>query len=107
VILVIRNCIWGYKCQAFWSDLSKTDDESIRFCGECEKEVFYCNSPEELQEAIALNKCVNFHSSLIVSKSDEKIGDELINKRLTGMPGPGITDITECVLADFNDDIPF
>jgi hypothetical protein len=69
---VIRNCIWGYKCQAFCSSLSRTADDSIRFCGECEKEVYYCNSPEDLQDAIALNRCVNLHSSLIVSKSDKK-----------------------------------
>jgi hypothetical protein len=52
--------------------LSRTADDSIKFCGECEKEVYYCNSPEDLQDAIALNRCVNLHSSLIVSKSDKK-----------------------------------
>jgi len=69
----IRNCTFAFKCTMNWNELSETDEDSIRFCQNCQKEVFFCNTDEELAEAIKKNKCV----SLIAPYSLEP---------LTGMP---------------------
>jgi hypothetical protein len=39
--LTIRNCRFAYKCSAKWEDLQETGDEFIRFCDDCEKEVYF------------------------------------------------------------------
>jgi len=41
-----------------WETLSDTDDRQIRFCQSCQKEVFFCNTNEELAEAIKMNRCI-------------------------------------------------
>ena len=43
-----------------WGDLNPIDGESrnIRYCSECEENVFFCNTDEELVEAIRGNRCV-------------------------------------------------
>jgi len=41
-----------------WETLSDTDDRQIRFCQSCQKEVFFCNTNEELAEAINMNRCI-------------------------------------------------
>jgi hypothetical protein len=55
----IRNCIFSFKCEMKWGKLNETDDENIKFCDSCQKEVYFCNSDEELVEAIKRNKCVS------------------------------------------------
>jgi len=57
-IPMIRNCRFAYKCEAKWEQLPETDDPSVRFCLDCEKEVHYCLTDEQLAEAIRLNRCV-------------------------------------------------
>ena len=56
----LRNCVLSYKCPNDWDALSETDDENIRFCNECEKEVFFCHDDEDLAKGIRLNRCVAF-----------------------------------------------
>ena len=41
-----------------WETLSDTDDRKIKFCQSCQKEVFFCNTDEELAEAIKMNRCI-------------------------------------------------
>ena len=64
----IRNCILGSKCEADWQRMMivRRGDESedgdliseIRFCKDCQKEVYQCNFDEELIKNIKLNRCV-------------------------------------------------
>jgi hypothetical protein len=60
----IRNCMWGFKCQETWESLSDTDDDDVRFCAKCQKEVFHCTDDDSLVDSIARNRCVaiNPHS---------------------------------------------
>ena len=64
----IRNCVFGFKCDASWEkmkvvrqdgldkDGQKTSE--IRFCNKCQKEVYQCNFDDELLENIHLNRCI-------------------------------------------------
>jgi hypothetical protein len=54
----IRNCIWGFKCQETWESLSETDDDDVRFCSKCQKEVFHCTDDDSLVNSIARNRCI-------------------------------------------------
>jgi hypothetical protein len=65
--LSIRNCKFAYLCSAKWEDLQKTDDEEIRFCNACQKEVFFCDSDKTLIAFIKLNRCV----AILKPKSNE------------------------------------
>ena len=56
--LTIRNCIFGFKCSAIWEDLQETEDEAIKFCNSCQREVHYCSDDFELGTAVRLNRCV-------------------------------------------------
>jgi hypothetical protein len=54
----IRNCIFGFKCDQQWDDMSLTNKDHVRFCGNCEKEVFFVEKKGQLLKAIQLNRCV-------------------------------------------------
>ena len=54
----IRNCEFRFKCPKTWDSLKKTDDESIRFCDQCNRTVHFCKTAGELQRAIIKNQCV-------------------------------------------------
>lgn len=56
--LIIRNCKFSYQCKAKWNALIETDDDEIRFCNDCQKEVFFCDSNDTLITFIKLNRCV-------------------------------------------------
>ena len=56
----IRNCRFAYKCEKTWDDLivDASSSRSVRFCDDCEKSVFLCETDTELAKAIRLNRCV-------------------------------------------------
>jgi hypothetical protein len=54
----IRNCRFAFKCNAKWDELVHTRNDEIRFCGECQREVYYCYSDDDLAESIRLNRCI-------------------------------------------------
>ncbi len=58
--VMLRNCTFAYKCTKQWEKLEETDQESIRFCYDCQKEVYYCEDDQELLKSIKLNRCVAF-----------------------------------------------
>lgn len=115
---MIRNCPWGYSCTKEWADLSDTRDEDIRFCTDCQKEVHWVDSREELAESVLLNRCVSFRALLIDSIL---VGEEISGERdgsitLTGLATPDILDYepTQGTKKDYDplndfddDDIPF
>lgn len=116
----IRNCSWGYSCDQKWEQLSLTHNTGIRFCGTCEKEVYRCETQEELAENITLNRCVNFSSDItdIMNIEPQTIEEP---KMFTGYPAslakeqgykpstqratPANSPIQPTI--DFDDDIPF
>ena len=58
--LTIRNCVFSFKCSAVWEQLEDTDSETVRFCQDCQREVHYCDTDDELVTAVKLNRCVAF-----------------------------------------------
>ena len=55
---MIRNCTFAFKCSVNWDNLEETDDENIRFCLDCQKEVHFCEDDEDLVKSIKLNRCI-------------------------------------------------
>ena len=41
----IKNC-FQFVCPENWNNFEKTDDENVRFCGSCEKQVFKATDEE-------------------------------------------------------------
>ena len=54
----LRNCVFGFKCTANWDEMKRTSEQRVRHCDECKKDVYFITKPEELIEAINLNRCV-------------------------------------------------
>ena len=54
----IRNCVFAFKCTAKWNELMSTEDDKIRFCSECQKEVHLCEDDQELVKSVRLNRCI-------------------------------------------------
>ena len=54
----IRNCSFGFKCNQKWEDLLKRKEKNIKYCHECEKEVYLIETNTELMHAIKFNHCV-------------------------------------------------
>jgi hypothetical protein len=54
----IRNCSFGFKCTQKWENLLKRKEKNIKYCHECEKEVFLIETNVELMDAIKFNHCV-------------------------------------------------
>jgi hypothetical protein len=56
----LRNCVLAYKCPNDWDALPETDNSDVKFCNECQKEVYFCHDDEDLAKGIRLNRCVAF-----------------------------------------------
>ena len=56
---LIRNCIFAFKCEQKWEDMQLTRRNDVKFCPNCQKEVFFCNTDEQLKDAIVLNRCIS------------------------------------------------
>ena len=58
--LNIENCEYSveYECPLDWGNLKKTDDLKIRFCNECNQNVYQCKTGKEMREHIKLNHCI-------------------------------------------------
>jgi len=54
----IRNCRFAFKCNKQWADLRETRFSKVRFCVDCQRDVFLCTTDGELREAVRLNRCV-------------------------------------------------
>ena len=57
----IKNC-FEFVCPENWNNFEKTDDENVRFCGSCEKQVFKATDEETLEELSKGKKCVAYFS---------------------------------------------
>lgn len=55
---MIKNCEFAYKCPMNWDDLSFTDNASVRFCDQCQRNVYWVYTESDLAECIRLNRCV-------------------------------------------------
>ena len=59
----IRNCVLSIKCKKKWenmeSEMDDDDNEKIKFCSDCQQEVYLCETDEELAKNIRLNRCIS------------------------------------------------
>ena len=53
-----RSCTFKFKCYISWDDLKVTQNPAVGFCEDCKKHVYYCETPEQLNFAIAKDLCV-------------------------------------------------
>ena len=54
----LRNCIFGFNCTAKWESMLKTDNQNIRHCDFCNKNVYHVSNKNDLLMAIELDRCV-------------------------------------------------
>ena len=56
----VENCNWKIKfeCPLQWLSLIPTDNDFIRFCDRCSKNVYYCRTNEEVDEHAKHGHCV-------------------------------------------------
>ena len=54
----IRNCSFGFKCTQKWENLLKRKEKNIKYCHDCEKEVYLIETNTELMHSIKFNHCV-------------------------------------------------
>lgn len=71
--LTIRNCTFAYKCIADWDALQTTNDESIRFCNGCQREVHLCEDDNELVQSVKLNRCIAIYKEDSAGKGNPKM----------------------------------
>ena len=57
----IKNC-FEFVCPENWNNFEESDDENVRFCCYCEKQVFKATEKETLEELSKGNKCVAYFS---------------------------------------------
>ena len=56
----IRNCRFTFKCPKKWTELAPIvgSDRNIRFCGQCEQNVYRCETDREIALAVKANRCI-------------------------------------------------
>ena len=57
----VQNCTedrFDFLCPMFWSKLIKTDDENVRSCLVCKKNVHLCKTDAELKQHVEAGHCV-------------------------------------------------
>ena len=55
----IKNC-FEFVCPLKWDNLEKTDENNIRYCGSCEKQVYKAKNMFSFYELSEQNKCVAY-----------------------------------------------
>ncbi|REL35881.1 hypothetical protein [Thalassotalea euphylliae] len=53
-----RNCEFKFKCPEDWDSMSITDDDTVRHCEVCERNVYLCQDESEIIDALKFNRCV-------------------------------------------------
>jgi hypothetical protein len=57
--ITIRNCTFAFRCKANWDQMTPADsDGRVRFCLGCQKEVYLCESDQELIHNVVNNRCI-------------------------------------------------
>lgn len=55
----LRNCVFAFRCKANWDNMTPVDSSGrVRFCLDCQKEVYLCESDQELIHYVVNNKCI-------------------------------------------------
>ena len=57
----IKNC-FEFVCPENWDSFEKTDNDRVRFCGSCQRQVFKAENKETLKQLSKEEKCVAYFS---------------------------------------------
>lgn len=68
----LRNCKFAFRCTRTWKSLHPSDNESVRFCDDCARDVHLCRTDRELLEAVQADKCV----AIVLKKPGEPFQDK-------------------------------
>jgi uncharacterized protein (TIGR02996 family) len=68
---------WKLKCPKSWSALATTEDDRVRHCDTCQRNVYFCATLDEVRERGAASQCVAFAPQL---ERDQAIGAYRIRK---------------------------
>lgn len=55
----LANCKFAFKCTKTWESLEKTSEPGVRYCSDCQEEVFYCITKSEIVDALRDRKCIS------------------------------------------------
>ncbi len=58
------NLQFRYQCPKSWEALTSTDDATIRFCNQCNQNVYFCSSVAEVRDHATNDHCVAFSPRL-------------------------------------------
>jgi hypothetical protein len=76
----IANCPMEFVCDRKWDDLASTAQEGVRRCAQCDTDVHFCHTIEELLQHASLKHCVAFN--LVEDDRPRHTGTQLL-----GLPG--------------------
>ena len=92
-IKTIRNCNVSFEfvCPLTWDKLNATEDNNIRFCGECQRQVFFCSMDEETITHARAGDCIarempedNSRNMIIIGRpSIEEIREDILREHYT------------------------
>jgi hypothetical protein len=57
-----------------FDELNDTANRNIKFCTECQREVHYCATDDEIVDAIHRNKCIAIYNPYNNSESEMILG---------------------------------
>lgn len=69
-----------YQCPNHWETLSPTPEAAVRYCGDCRRNVYFCESVESVERHASEGHCIAVPRRLTAS-----VGAEL-TRDMTGMP---------------------
>ena len=52
------HCRFEFLCDKQWDDLEQTDQKSKRYCGDCARHVYLCNTEKQLERCQVRRDCV-------------------------------------------------
>ena len=57
----VRNieCTFEFKCDKQWDDLETQVASNIKFCNQCQTDVYLCKTQDELDHASSLGRCIS------------------------------------------------
>ena len=78
----ISNCSINFKvkCPVLWESLEMTEQEDVRFCSRCEKDVYLCSTRKRAIAYAKLGRCIayEYDDRLMLGEPEN---DLIINKR--------------------------
>lgn len=63
----VVNCepVFRFRCPNRWESLEPTETNDVRYCEECDQNVYFCRSDDEIATHVELRHCVAFAPPLI------------------------------------------